>query len=69
MSVTELIEAAEFLIDAQGNKKAVQVDLAVWEEIVTLLEQMEKDLQAELAAWDTLSDEALTNFEAELEAN
>lgn len=69
MSVTELIESAEFLIDAQGKKKAVQIDLAAWEEIVALLEQMEEGLAAELTAWDALSDEALTNFEAELEAS
>lgn len=67
MSVTELIESVEYLIDAQGKKKAVQVDLAVWQEIVALLEQMEEDLGAELAAWEALSDEALTNFESELE--
>ncbi|MFN8455420.1 MAG: hypothetical protein U0401_12260 [Anaerolineae bacterium] len=69
MSVVELIESAEFLVDAQGNKKAVQVDLAVWEEIVALLEQMEEGLEVELAAWDTLSDEALINFETQLEAS
>lgn len=40
MSMKELIESAEFLVDAQGKKKAV-VDVRVWEEIVTLLEDLE----------------------------
>ncbi len=40
MSMKELIESAEFLVDAQGRKKAV-VDVRVWEEIVTLLEDLE----------------------------
>ena len=28
MSVTELLQAAQFLVDANGNKKAVMLDLA-----------------------------------------
>lgn len=65
MSVTEILSSVQFVTDAEGKKKAVQVDLAVWKEIVVLLERLEVD--AELAAWDALSDEALSNFEAELE--
>jgi hypothetical protein len=41
MSVTELLEAAQFLVDANGNKKAVMLDFAIWEELLTLLEDRE----------------------------
>ena len=41
MSVTELLQAAQFVIDNQGNKKAVVFDYAVWEELLTLLEDLE----------------------------
>jgi len=41
MSVTELLQAAQFLVDANGNKKAVMLDFAIWEELLTLLEDLE----------------------------
>jgi hypothetical protein len=68
MSLTELVKTAEVFVDAEGNEK-VALDRSVWEEIVALLEQMDEGLQAELATWEALSDEALTNFESELEPN
>ncbi len=41
MSVTELLQAAQFVVDASGNKKAVVLDCTVWEELLTLLEDRE----------------------------
>jgi hypothetical protein len=41
MSVAELIQSVEFLVDATGHKKAVMLDMAMWEEIVAILEKME----------------------------
>jgi len=46
MSVTEigfaeLLQKAQFLIDADGNKRAVVFDYTLWEEILTLLEDLE----------------------------
>jgi hypothetical protein len=41
MSVTELLQAVEFLVDNDGNKKAAVLDYTVWEELLTLLEDME----------------------------
>jgi hypothetical protein len=41
MSLTELLTSAQFLIDAEGNKKAVQIDWPVWEELLILLEDLE----------------------------
>ena len=41
MTVTELLEKAEYLVDAQGQKKAVVFDYDLWEELLTLLEDIE----------------------------
>ncbi|MCC7448584.1 MAG: hypothetical protein IT324_14285 [Anaerolineae bacterium] len=41
MTADELIQTAQFLVDAEGNKKAIVVDYALWEELLTLLEDLE----------------------------
>ncbi len=41
MAVTELIQTAQFLVDVDGNKKSVVLDYALWEELLTLLEDLE----------------------------
>ena len=41
MSVTELLQSARFVVDAEGNKKAVIVDYDIWEELLTILEDWE----------------------------
>jgi hypothetical protein len=41
MSVIELLQMAQFVVDANGNKKAVVLDYTVWEELLTLLEDGE----------------------------
>ena len=41
MDVTELLQAAQFLVDANGNKKAVVFDFVIWEELLTLIEDLE----------------------------
>lgn len=41
MSVIDMLQTAEFVIDAHGNKKAVLLDYKVWEELLTLLEDWE----------------------------
>lgn len=42
MTVAELLETVQFITDAEGNKKAVVVDLAVWEGMLARLEDLEK---------------------------
>jgi hypothetical protein len=37
MSVKALLQAAQFVVDAEGRKKAVMLDVTVWEELVELL--------------------------------
>ena len=41
MKTNELIGNAHFVTDTDGNKTAVQIDYAAWEELLTLLEDLE----------------------------
>jgi hypothetical protein len=41
MSVSEVLRQAQFLVDAEGNKKAVVLDYSLWEELIILLEDLE----------------------------
>lgn len=41
MTISELIKAVQFVVDAGGNKKAVLLDYAAWEKLLTLLEDWE----------------------------
>ena len=41
MNATKMLQAAEFVVDANGNKKAVLLDYKVWEELLTLIEDWE----------------------------
>ena len=60
MSIHELLQAVQFVVDVQGNKKAVVVDYSLWEELLTLLEDIEdaqeicqlRDAGGETVPWD-----------------
>jgi hypothetical protein len=41
MGVSEVLQQAQFLVDAEGVKKAVVFDYSLWEELLTLLEDLE----------------------------
>jgi PHD/YefM family antitoxin component YafN of YafNO toxin-antitoxin module len=41
MIATEVLQKAQFLVDTNGKKKAVVFDLATWEELLALLEDLE----------------------------
>jgi len=41
MSVTELLNSVQIVTDQHGEKKAALLDWAVWEELLTLLEDLE----------------------------
>ena len=41
MNTTELLDNAQFVLDTDGNKVAVQIDYAAWEELLTIMEDME----------------------------
>lgn len=49
MRVVELLQGVRFLIDGEGNKKAVVLDLALWEELLAWLKDVEKTRQLEQA--------------------
>ena len=57
MSVTELLQSARFVVDADGNKKAVMVDYEIWQELLTILEDWE-DAQ-EIKQLRVLKEEAI----------
>ena len=44
MQMTELIDAARFVVDSDGRKKAVVLDYEHWQELLELLEDL-ADLQ------------------------
>ncbi len=41
VTVAEKLQAAQFVVDADGTKKAVVLDYALWEELLSLLEDAE----------------------------
>jgi hypothetical protein len=41
MTISEILEKVKFVINPGGKKSAVVVDLDIWEEIVTMLEDAE----------------------------
>ena len=60
MTVAELLHTARFLVDAAGKKTAVVLDVEAWEEILTLLEDLEDadelrrlhETDEEVISWD-----------------
>ena len=60
MSISELLQAAQFLVDAKGNKKAVVCDYGLWEELLAILEDLEdteeirrlREAGGEAVPWD-----------------
>lgn len=41
MNATELSQRVQFIVDAEGHKSAVLVSLDDWEQLLTLLEDLE----------------------------
>lgn len=46
-AIYELIEAAEFVFDAEGQKKAVMLDFPLWEDLLNLLEDIDDSAEIE----------------------
>jgi hypothetical protein len=65
MSVTELLKSARFVVGADGEKQAVILDVAVWEELVTLMEDLEdaeemhqaRQVDEDLISWERVQGE------------
>ena len=45
MSINDLLEKAQFVVDNGGNKTAVVLDYNDWEELMTLLEDIEDAIE------------------------
>ncbi len=41
MTVEKILDSVQYVVDGTGNRKAVQLELSVWEELITLLEDLE----------------------------
>ncbi len=41
MTLAELTSKVQYVTDAEGNRQAVVLEMAVWEEVVNALEQLE----------------------------
>lgn len=54
MTIAELVESVEFVIDQEGNKKAVLVDWNTWEALLQLLDELDDltDTEAAAAAYE-----------------
>jgi len=62
VTVTDLLQSAQFVVDADGNRQAAQFDIARWEELVALLKNIEaweqewrQPFEAIRAAWEASS--------------
>jgi len=45
MTIEEITDKVQFVIDADGNRQAVQVEIAQWENIMNLLEEMQDTIE------------------------
>ena len=62
MTIAEILESVRFVVNPSGQKSAVLVDLSVWEEIVSMLEDLEdaeelkqaKMVREETVPWDAV---------------
>ena len=63
MTVTDILSSIKFVVSPDGHQSAVVVDLDVWEQIVTLLEDVEEIKKAravkeeETISWKTAKKE------------
>jgi len=55
MTVTDILSSIKFVVSPDGHQSAVVVDLDVWEQIVTLLEDAEEIKKARAVKEETIS--------------
>ncbi len=41
MTVSDLFQSVQFVVNSQGEKSGVVIDMELWDEILTLLEDLE----------------------------
>ena len=54
MTVAEILDKVKFVVNPSGKKSAVMVDLDLWEEIVTILEDAEEIKKARTIREETI---------------
>ena len=64
-SIHKLLETVEFVVDTEGQKKAVMLDYSIWVDLVTLLEDIEDS--AEIEASRNSGEEVISWEEAKAE--
>ncbi|MDE0631080.1 MAG: hypothetical protein OXH73_06215 [Caldilineaceae bacterium] len=64
-SIHELLEKVEFVVDVEGQKKAVMLDYSIWKDLVSLLEDIEDS--AEIEASRNSGEEVVSWDEAKAE--
>lgn len=60
MLASDVLDKAQFVVDARGNRQAVLVDYQIWEELLALLEDQEdaeeirrlREAGEETISWD-----------------
>jgi hypothetical protein len=65
MALTDILKSVKFVVNPKGKKFAVLVDIDIWEQIVTLLEDIEdaeeikqaRTLREEIIPWETAKKE------------
>lgn len=68
MSIHDLVRSAQFMVDADGTKKAVVLDMSVWEELLTLLDDLTDTDEAIEAYQEYRRDPSTARPWAEVEA-
>ena len=61
MTIAEILNSIKFVVEPDGHQSAVVVDLDVWEQIITLLEDTEdaeemkqaRSIKEEMIPWKT----------------
>ena len=64
-SIHKLLETAEFVVDVEGQKRAVMLDYSMWEDLVSHLEDSEDS--AEIEASRNSGEEVVSWDEAKAE--
>ena len=59
MSIIEMLDSAQYLVDSQGRQTAVQFDLSVWEKLRPLLDELIEDGRLGQLMADVADDERL----------
>ena len=55
MTITEVLNNVQFVVDVKGNKKAALLDLPIWDTMVAYIKEHEKDATEELLAIPNLA--------------